>query len=150
MTDAAAVHQTSAPMYDFAGSRMKLHLTGRQTGGAFCLLESLMPPGYGTPAHLHEEEDESFLVLEGQLDVTIGGRTVTVRAGESVFAPRGVAHQLRNNGSRPVRAIVVAIPPGFDEFVAAAGVPATDGPAPAASPERLASVASRFGIRIAP
>lgn len=142
------VHRTNAPALFFAGTRMTMHLTGEQTGGQFCLLENLIPPGYATPPHLHENEDEAFLILEGELDVIVGGQALTVRAGESAFAPRGIPHQLRNAGNRPVRAMVLSTPAGFGEFVTAAGVPATDGAPPAPVPEQLAATAARFGIRI--
>ena len=142
------VHQTDAPAYFFAGGTMKLHLAGEQTGGTFCLLESLTPAGHATPPHLHQEEDEAFLVLEGELDIVVAGETITVRAGEAAFAPRGIPHQLRNTSGRPVRAIVVTTPAGFGDFVRAAGSPASDGAPPAVVPERLAATAARFGIQI--
>src|SRR5690242_10430486 len=107
----------SAPAYFFAGITMKLHLTGAQTGGQFCMVESVMPPGYMTPPHVHANEDEGFLILEGELDVIVDGKRNRVRAGESLFAPRGVPHQLHNAGERPVRAIGVSTPSGFGDFV---------------------------------
>lgn len=143
-----SVHQTNAPTYFFVGGTMTLHLAGAQRGGAFCLLESLMPAGHATPPHLHQEEDEAFLVLEGELDTVVAGGTITMRAGEAAFAPRGVPHQLRNTSGRPVRAIVAATPAGFGDFVRAAGSPASDGAPPAGVPERLAATAARFGIQI--
>lgn len=148
MTATRPVHQANAPVLLFAGSTMKLHLTGEQTGGAFCLLESVMPPGHCTPVHVHDDEEEAFLVLEGQLEVTIGTETITVRAGESALAPRGIPHQLRNATGHPVRGIVIATPAGFDAFVQAAGVPASGAAMPPVSPERLATLAAEFGIRI--
>jgi len=148
MTTPTTVHQANAPAYFFAGGTMTLHLTGAQTGGAFCLLEDRMPPGHATPPHVHRDEDEAFLVLEGELDVVVAGETTTVRAGGSAFAPRGIPHQLRNTSGRPVRVIVVGTPAGFDAFVAAAGAPMADGPPPPPAPERLAAIAARFGIEV--
>jgi mannose-6-phosphate isomerase-like protein (cupin superfamily) len=148
MADLKPVHQTHSPAYFFAGVAMKLHLTGRQTGNAFCLLESLMPVDHMTPPHMHREEDEAFLILEGELEIAVGGETITVRTGEAAFAPRGVPHQLRNTSGRPVRAIVVTTPAGFGDFVLAAGTPASDGAPPAPMPEQLAAIAVRFGIQI--
>ena len=143
------VHQQHAPTYFFAGATMKMHLTGEQTGGQFCLLESVIPPGYATPLHIHDEEDEAFLILEGELEIVVGGQTITVRAGESAFAPRGVPHQLRNASGRPVRGIVVSTPAGFGDFVREAGVPAGSGAPPAPAPDQLAATAAQYGIRIA-
>jgi quercetin dioxygenase-like cupin family protein len=148
MSATKPVHQTNAPAYFFAGGTMKLHLTGKQTSGAFCLLENLMPPGHMTPPHTHLEEDEAFLTLEGELDIVVVGEAVTVRTGEAAFVPRGIPHQLRNTSGRPVRAIVVTTPAGFGDFVRAAGTPASAGPPPAPVLERLAATAASFGIQI--
>jgi mannose-6-phosphate isomerase-like protein (cupin superfamily) len=138
----------SASAYFFAGVTMQLHLTGAQTGGKFCLLEALIPPGHMTPPHMHNNEDEGFLILEGELDVIVDGKRNRVRAGESAFAPRGVPHQLHNAGDRPVRAIGVTTPAGFGDFVMAAGEPAGAGEPPPVNPEALVPIAARFGIQI--
>jgi quercetin dioxygenase-like cupin family protein len=149
MNAVTPVQQTAAPTYLFNGALMKIHLTGPQTGGRFCMLESYAPPGHATPPHVHDHEDEAFYVLEGELEMVVGGRTMTVRAGESAFAPRGIPHQLRNVTSRPVRGIVIATDAGFAEFVMQAGIPASADPATAPSPEWLMETAARFGIRLA-
>jgi len=43
--------------------------------------------------HHHEHEDEMFLVVKGEFDMELRGRTVTVRAGEFLVVPRGVEHR---------------------------------------------------------
>lgn len=43
--------------------------------------------------HDHAEEDEVFIVLEGQLTVNFEDRAVEVKAGELLVIHRGVAHQ---------------------------------------------------------
>lgn len=52
--------------------------------------------------HSHAGEDELFLVLDGEFDMQFRERTVTVREGEFIVVPRGVAH-------RPVAARECAI-----------------------------------------
>lgn len=43
--------------------------------------------------HSHPETDDFFLVLEGELDIELRDRTVTLRAGELYVVPRGVEHR---------------------------------------------------------
>ena len=43
--------------------------------------------------HKHDDTDDFFLVLEGQLDVRLRDRTVTLGPGELFVVPRGVEHQ---------------------------------------------------------
>jgi mannose-6-phosphate isomerase-like protein (cupin superfamily) len=127
-------------------------LMSQQTGGQFTLIEGIMPPGGDGGLHVHEREDESMTILEGELEVTIGEDVRILKAGASYFAPRGVPQRLRNCGDVPMRGILLTTPGGFDAFIAKAGLPA-DAPTPAAPPTReqitqLMLLASEHGIRI--
>ena len=42
--------------------------------------------------HDHSETDEVFLVLEGEMDIQMRDRTVTLREGEMFVVPKGVEH----------------------------------------------------------
>ncbi|MGD9347979.1 MAG: cupin domain-containing protein, partial [Candidatus Aminicenantes bacterium] len=42
--------------------------------------------------HLHEEEDEMFLVLNGVMVMKLKGGDITLEAGECIIVPRGVEH----------------------------------------------------------
>jgi hypothetical protein len=91
--------------------------------------------------------------------VTIGDEVVTLSAGSSYFAPRGVPQRLRNRGSVPMHGIVIGTPGGFDEFIAKAGVPLAAGapmppdvpPDVPPTPEQIAglvALAREYGIEI--
>ena len=43
--------------------------------------------------HQHDETDELFLVLEGQLDIELRDRLVTLGPGEMFVVPRGTEHR---------------------------------------------------------
>jgi mannose-6-phosphate isomerase-like protein (cupin superfamily) len=43
--------------------------------------------------HHHEEEDELFLVVEGQLTLRLRDREIVLNEGEFYIVPRGVEHQ---------------------------------------------------------
>lgn len=43
--------------------------------------------------HKHDDTDDLFLVIEGQLDIELRGRTVTLGPGELYVVPRGVEHR---------------------------------------------------------
>ena len=45
--------------------------------------------------HRHEDTDEAFLVLSGEMEVAFRDRTMTVRAGEMIVVPRGAEHVTR-------------------------------------------------------
>ena len=43
--------------------------------------------------HKHDETDELFLILEGELDMEFRDRTVTLQAGELIVVPKGTEHR---------------------------------------------------------
>ena len=43
--------------------------------------------------HQHENEDEMFLVLDGQVDIRLRDRVISLDPGEFFIVPRGVEHQ---------------------------------------------------------
>ena len=45
--------------------------------------------------HRHDDTDELFIVLQGEMDVGFRDREVTVREGEMIVVPRGVEHITR-------------------------------------------------------
>jgi uncharacterized cupin superfamily protein len=88
----------------------ELHLkAGRHTGlehvGVF---ESEMPPGGGFPiAHVHDEYEEVFYVLEGEVEYRLGDEWTTATAGTTITVPPGTIHCFRNSSSEPARHLVV-------------------------------------------
>jgi len=42
--------------------------------------------------HAHDDVDELFMVIDGELEMQFRDRTVTLAAGECIVVPRGVEH----------------------------------------------------------
>ena len=98
------------------GNRITIKLHGRNTGGAFALIESVDAPGEGPPPHVHAREDECFFVLEGEYEVFCDGRRIPASAGTTIFAPRGLAHNYRSIGKSRGRLLTTISPAGFEKF----------------------------------
>ncbi len=67
----------------------------------------------GTPGagpHFHAEHVDSFIVLEGQLEVLTAGEPLTLQAGEAVAVPPGVVHGFHNRSAAPMRLLNVHAP----------------------------------------
>jgi uncharacterized cupin superfamily protein len=80
------------------------------SGGCF-IFETYDPPGTGIPAHVHPAQDEFVSVIEGDVEVELGG--VRHRAGADIFSlPRGIPHGYRNVGETAARMIFVVTPAG--------------------------------------
>jgi quercetin dioxygenase-like cupin family protein len=58
-------------------------------------------PGASFPKHRHPGE-EIIYVLQGTLEYDVEGKgTVTLKAGDVLFVPRGVVHAAHNVGTSP-------------------------------------------------
>jgi quercetin dioxygenase-like cupin family protein len=83
------------------------------------VMESLAPHGDSPPLHVHQTEDETFHVLEGELRVRAGDADVTIAAGETLLAPKGVAHTYRVESPAGSRWLVITRRGDFERFVRA-------------------------------
>lgn len=98
------------------GLRLELGLSrplikvGPQVGSRVLgIMEGRLPPGGGFPvAHLHDQYEEAFYVLEGEIDYLIGDRWVTATRDTTVFVPAGTPHAFRNASAAPARQLVIA------------------------------------------
>lgn len=68
---------------------------GRESTGRWAVVEMTAPAGYEPPMHVHEEEDEAFYILDGELTITIGGEKHIARTGAFVLSPQGIPHTIR-------------------------------------------------------
>jgi mannose-6-phosphate isomerase-like protein (cupin superfamily) len=66
--------------------------TFKVTGEALSVTELTAFPQNGPPPHIHQREDESFWVLDGEFSVLLGERTLTAGQGAFVHIPKGTLH----------------------------------------------------------
>jgi oxalate decarboxylase/phosphoglucose isomerase-like protein (cupin superfamily) len=85
----------------------------------FTLAMIVLRSGQGVDGHVHDGEDDSFLVVDGMLTLTVGDDRAVVRAGPGTFVlvPSGTFHALANEGPADVRFLNVHAPGGFDRRV---------------------------------
>ena len=130
------------PVMEFLSNRVRILADGASTSGAFGLVETLSaPPGSMPPLHVHDQTDEGFYVLEGELKLYTPGQQLTLCAGDYVLAPHGVPHTFRV-GEHAARWLTVSLPAGHERFVAA--VSALSAP----DPIQLLRIAAEHGIEI--
>ena len=88
------------------GDTYTILLSGTDTAGRFTLIYMHVPPGGGPPPHRHDFE-ETFVLLDGELQATFRGEKRMVRAGETIHVPANAPHQFHNASSKPVRMLCI-------------------------------------------
>jgi quercetin dioxygenase-like cupin family protein len=109
------------PHVGLVGDTYTVTVSGKDTNDRFCVIDMHIPPGGGPGPHRHNF-DETFIVLDGEIEATFRGRKTTVRAGETVNIPSNAAHRFQNASSMPARLICVCSPAGIDRFFTEVGV----------------------------
>lgn len=134
----------------FFANLATVKLAGEETGGEFCLVEIVGARGDMPPLHVHHMDDETFLLVDGEATLFVGGDVVQARSGSVVFAPRGVPHTYRIESETATWQVIST--PAFAEFVLAASVPAESArlptAPPAGDPAKVTELASAHGIEI--
>ena len=141
--------------FSAVGDVYRVLASGRQTGNVYALSEIRISPNNGPPPHIHSREDESFFVLEGEVEFQVGDEKITARPGTFIQGPRGVAHSFKNNTQLPARMVVFVTPAGFENFFNEFTQPVEsfDSPAiPASKDEvdKLLAAAPKYGLQILP
>jgi quercetin dioxygenase-like cupin family protein len=134
----------------FFGTLLLLKATAEQTGGRFCLCEQWARRSTVTPLHRQPADDETFIVLEGELRVFLGeGHTVVAGPGTTVHVPASAPHAFAVV-SETARFLDLTTP-NHEAFFRACGEPARKRELPPDAPPDMAKVgaaAERFGVEI--
>lgn len=109
------------PHIGIVGDTYTITVAGDDTDGRFCVIDMHVPPGGGPAPHRHDFE-ETFILLEGELEFTFRGEKSTAKAGTTVNIPANAPHQFHNASSQPVRLLCICSPAGQDKFFEEVGV----------------------------
>ncbi len=78
-----------------------LKISSKDTGGQLSVFEYTGFGKVGPMLHIHFEQDEIFMIIEGQYRFVVGTDTHILKAGQTIFLPRGIPHtwiQLTDRG----------------------------------------------------
>jgi len=100
------------------------------TGDGPLVLENEFHARGGPARHLHHDQDEWFYVVSGEFLMEVGDTRFTLRAGDSLLAPRRVPHVWACVGDGRGRILVAFYPAGRMEAFFRAVTPADAMPRP--------------------
>jgi quercetin dioxygenase-like cupin family protein len=130
----------SLPHIGIVGDTYTILISGEDTDGRYCLIDMHIPPGGGPPPHRHDFE-ESFTILQGEIELSFRGEKKVVRERETVNIPANAPHSFTNASQHPVRLLCINAPAGLDEFFLALGVPVASRTTPAPVLDQAAKAA---------
>ncbi|GAB3934323.1 cupin domain-containing protein [Mucilaginibacter myungsuensis] len=103
-------------------------ISGRDTGGEYALIEMLVPPGCGPGPHAHADVQESFYIVDGEVEFTTEQGTYVAKAGTFVNIPKGgLVHFFKNRSNTLVHLLCTVMPAGMEDFFLEVGQPVEAG-----------------------
>ena len=133
------------------GDLYRMLAEGPETGGRGFFCHALVPPGSGSPPHVHHKDSEAFYVLKGTMTFhnLEEGTSMVAGPGTFVYLPEQRPHRFGNEGEEPVEMLIWASSPALGEMFRAVGRP-SDVPSPP-TPDEIALLVSRaeeFGVSL--
>jgi mannose-6-phosphate isomerase-like protein (cupin superfamily) len=98
------------------GGEARIKARTEDTSGTFTLIENVIPAKAGPPLHVHQREDEMWIISEGNFRFKADGEILNAPLGSFVFVPRGTAHCFQNIGDQPAKILVMFAPSGMERF----------------------------------
>jgi len=151
-TSVLAVSPFGGQCVSVVGDTYRIVLDGRQTTGAFAVIDMLIPPGGGPGPHAHPGVQETFYVVEGEVVVKSPTGSYVAHAGSYICIPLGgPVHCFKNASAAPARLLCTVTPAGMEDMFRELGKPVPAGtfaPPPVMSPaelKRLTAIAEKYG-----
>jgi mannose-6-phosphate isomerase-like protein (cupin superfamily) len=129
-------------MRQIPGTPFAVAVEGADTGGRAVVLTAAMPPGLRVDAHVHYTEEQINVVISGRVHFRVGTETCDLGPGGILLMPRGVEHELWNEGPEFAELVEIYTPPGMEQKFAAAGAAAVARGDTFANPDDFAAARS--------
>ena len=127
------------------GNEIVFKLMAAQTAGSLTLGLATVSIGHAPPLHVHQGDDEIFILVEGQYRVYLDGTWTDAGPGTVVYLPRGAAHTFQVTGDTPGKHWVILTPSGFEDFYAKCEAASAGGPPDFA---RMAAITREHGYEM--
>jgi len=152
-----AINEDQGEHLSVVGDTYRIVISGKQTEGAYAVIDMLVPPGGGPGPHAHADIQEMFYVVEGNIDFKTEAGKYAAKPGSFVNIPKGgEVHCFKNNSNDIAHMLCTVIPAGLDAFFEEIGTPVAAGaflPPPVWSEEdlkRIMQLAEKHGQKLYP
>lgn len=98
------------------------------TNSEYVITDGIIEPNGFIPDHYHKWEDQTFHIIEGELEAKIGNKTFRISSGDTIHCPRGTSHYMKNIGSENAKVISYIIPGDWaEDFMAETSIQVKSG-----------------------
>jgi mannose-6-phosphate isomerase-like protein (cupin superfamily) len=97
------------------GGQFECKVSGKDTDGDLCIYDTLRQEKGGPALHLHHNQDEWFYIIKGEFIAKIGEELFHLKAGDSAFAPRKIAHAFAKISDEEGQMLILFQPAGSME-----------------------------------
>ena len=139
------------------GDTYRILISSAETDGAFATIDMLIPPGGGPGPHAHPDFQESFFVIDGEIEVKSEAGTYIATKGSFVSIPKGgIIHCFKNKSDKLAHLLCMVVPAGLEELFTEIGKPVPFGeflPPPEMNPQKiqeLLAIAEKHGQKVYP
>jgi quercetin dioxygenase-like cupin family protein len=110
------------------GDSYRILISGNQTNTEFATIDMLIPPDGGPGPHAHADFQESFYVIEGEIEFSSEVSRYTADKGSFVVIPKGgIVHSFKNKTNKTAHLLCTVVPSGLEEFFLEIGKPVDEG-----------------------
>lgn len=111
--------------FSFAGKRPSyadegpsdVALSSKNSGGRMNIQDELWDVGFSVAPHFHKSHSETFYILDGQVEWTVGGEAHVLSRGDAVHIPPNTIHSVKSLGTKPVHTLMFYNPSGYDDHL---------------------------------
>jgi quercetin dioxygenase-like cupin family protein len=110
-------------VYTWHGVREEVKAAGPELNGMAGVVETTTRKGEEPHMHVHEEEDELFYILEGEITFHANGDSIDAGPRAFVFVPKQTPHTYTIRSDGDVRFLVITVPSSFVDHMEATAEP---------------------------
>ena len=99
-------------VYDSMGDSMRFVLNGEDTSDAYTFIEDTIKPGFKVALHLHRDHAETFYIVDGEIEFTVGNQIVFGKPGTTVYVAPNTPHAAQSEGA--AKMLTIFSPSGLE------------------------------------
>ncbi len=97
------------------GEYTNIIVNASQTDNEYVITDGIIEVNGFVPNHYHKWEDQTFHIMEGEVEAKIGDKWYQLEVGDTIHCPRGIPHFIKNNGKSTARLVSYIFPGNWAE-----------------------------------